>query len=86
MHQRNASVEELEETKCLHRLLREEFSLYYTLERALKPLLVAAVPHLFVADLHNEAQRWGLSTTQQLLTHLHTTDACHRRSHVGREP
>ena len=73
VHQRNVSAEELAETNRQHRLLREYFSLYYTLERALKTLLVAAVPHLFIADLHDEALGWGNTTTLQLLTHLHTT-------------
>ena len=53
--------------------MREEFTLYYTLERALRTLLIAAVPHLFIADLHDVALGWGNTTTLQLLSHLHTT-------------
>ena len=73
MHSRGATAEELTETNRQHRLLREDFNLYWTLERTLKTLLVAAVPHLFIAELHDEALGWGKATTLQLLTHLHTT-------------
>ena len=73
VYARSATEEELAETNCQHRLLCEDFNLYYTPERALKTLLVAAMPHLFIAELYDEALGWGTTTTLQLLTHLHTT-------------
>ena len=72
-HARNASEEEISETNRQHRLLIEEFKLYYSLERALRTLLIEAVPHLYIAELHDVALGWGNITTLQLLTHLHDT-------------
>ena len=34
---------------------------------------MAAVPHLFIAELYDETLGWGTTTTLQLLTHLHST-------------
>ena len=72
-HSRTASAEAIAEANRQHRLLREDFTLYWALERALKTLLVAAVPHLFIAELYDETLGWGTTTTLQLLTHLHST-------------
>ena len=51
---RAATSETMTGTNCQHRLLREDFNLYWALEWALKTLLVAAVPHLFIAELYDE--------------------------------
>ena len=70
---RNASAEAIAETNSQHKLEREDFSLYWQVERELRASLVIALPHLFIEALYDETLGWGNTTTLQLLTHLHST-------------
>jgi hypothetical protein len=53
--------------------MKEEFILYHNADTALRNLLIAVVPPIFLADQRDPMTGFGNKTVLQLLTYLHTT-------------
>ena len=51
-------------------ILHQDYKTWYSTDRALKSLLVAAVPHIYLEELKHETLGYDNSTTLELLTHL----------------
>jgi hypothetical protein len=72
-HSDTASDAQIAETNRQHKAKKEEFILYHNADTALRNLLIAAVPPIFLADQRDPMTGFGNKTVLQLLTYLHTT-------------
>jgi hypothetical protein len=72
-HSDTASDAPIAETNRHHKARKEEFILYHNVDTALRNLLIAAVPPIFLADQRDPMIGFGNKTVLQLLTYLHTT-------------
>jgi hypothetical protein len=72
-HLTTASDAKIAETNRQHKVQKEEFILFHNADTALRNLLIAAVPPIFLADQRDPMTGFGNKTVLQLLTYLHTT-------------
>jgi hypothetical protein len=72
-HSESASDAQIAETNRQHKAKKEEFILFHNTDTALRNLLIAAVPPIFLADQRDPMTGFGNKTVLQLLTYLHTT-------------
>jgi hypothetical protein len=72
-HLETASVAQIAETNRQHKVQKEEFILFHNADTALRNLLIAPVPPIFLADQRDPTTDFGNKTFLQLLTYLHTT-------------
>jgi hypothetical protein len=72
-HSDTSSDAQFVETNRQHKARKEEFILYHNADTALRNLLIAAVPLIFLADQRDPMTGFGKKTVLQLLTYLHTT-------------
>jgi hypothetical protein len=72
-HLTTASDAQITETNRQHKIQKEEFILFHNADTALRNLLIAAVPPIFLADQRDPMTGFGNKTVLQLLTYLHTT-------------
>jgi hypothetical protein len=68
-----ASDAQIAETNRQHKIQKEEFILFHNADTALRNLLIAAVPPIFLADQCDPMTGFGNKTVLQLVTYLHTT-------------
>jgi hypothetical protein len=73
IHSETSSDAQIAETNRQHKSRKEEFILFHNANTALRNLLIAAVPPIFLADQRNPMTGLGSKTVLQLLTYLHTT-------------
>jgi hypothetical protein len=73
VHLTTASDALIVETNRQHKLQKEEFILFLNADTALRNLLIAAVPPIFLADQRDPMTGFDNKTLLQLLTYLHTT-------------
>jgi hypothetical protein len=69
----SASDAQIAETNRQHKAKKEEFILFNNADTALRNLLIAAVPPIFLADQRDTMTGFGNKTVLKLLTYLHTT-------------
>jgi hypothetical protein len=72
-HSTTASDAQITETNRQHKAQKEEFIIFHNADTALRNLLIAAVPPIFLADQRDPMTGFGNKTVLQLLTYLHTT-------------
>jgi hypothetical protein len=72
-HLETASDAQITEKNRQHKVRKEEFILFHNADTALRNLLIAAVPPIFLADQRDPMTGFGNKTVLQLLTYLHTT-------------
>jgi hypothetical protein len=72
-HSTTASEAHIAETNRQHKAQKEEFILFHNAETALRNLVIAAVPPIFLADQRDPMTGFGNKTVLQLLSYLHTT-------------
>jgi hypothetical protein len=72
-HSTTASDAQIAETNRQHKPQKEEFILFHNADTALRNLLIAAVPPIFLADQRDPMTGFGNKTVLQLLSYLHTT-------------
>jgi hypothetical protein len=72
-HSESTSDAQIAETNGQHKAKKEEFILFHNAYTALRNLLIAAVPSIFLADQRDPMTGFGNKTVLQLLTYLHTT-------------
>jgi hypothetical protein len=73
VHLNTASDAQIAETNRQHNVQKEECILFHNADMALRNLLIAAVPPIFLADQCDPMTGFGNKTVLQLLTYLHNT-------------
>jgi hypothetical protein len=72
-HLTTAFDAQIAETNRQHKVQKEELILFHNADTALRNLLIAAVPPIFLADQCDPMTEFGNKTVLQLLAYLHTT-------------
>jgi hypothetical protein len=72
-HLMTASDAQIAEKNRQHKVQKEEFILFHNADTALRNLLIAAVPPIFIAGQCDPMTCFGNKTVLKLLTYLHTT-------------
>ena len=75
VHHPQANSATITETNRYHNLVWAEFRLFHATDRALKKLLLEAVPPLFLEELRDDTVGFAQVSTLNLLTHLKATYA-----------